>query len=430
VRDQRGDCHHQAGAGRGSSYRTAHVGAETTRASARRNSRDRARPKTSGGVVALGFAEMRASRLPACLRWAAAISVASAAGRAGADDARDPVPVRLEFTGPVGCPTPDEFARRVEERAPHMRRAADGERARAFRAVVRAGPSGAVGRLVLVEPDGRTSERSLEAGDCRQAMEALALITALAVERPADAEPAPPESSRPAPETAPPAPAAPTPATASAPAPAHEASAAPPARAPAPESRTAPREAPPAAASGQTAAPRARAVWTFDGAVEGFGAAGLTPGPTAGGAILVGVAETRPGSVWSPSLRLGAAIILERSFREAGGVATFGWVAGVGELCPLAVAVSGGVRITPCVAGEYGAMHARGTDTIAPATVRRPWAAAGAAVRLSVRVAGPLRAEAAVEALAVIDRDRFFLGGAEVFVVPPVYGRLVAGVGF
>jgi hypothetical protein len=379
--------------------------------------------------MALGFAEMSASRLPACLRWAAAISVASAAGRAAADDSR--VPVRLDFAGPAGCPTPGEFGRRVEERAPHMRRAADGERARAFRAIVRAGPGGAVGRLVLVEPDGRTSERSLEAGDCRQAMEALALITALAVERPADGEPAPPESARPAPETPPPVPAPSAPATASPPAPAREASAPPAARAPTPEPRTTPSEPAAAGTSNETAAVRGpKAVWTFDGAVEGFGAAGLAPGPTVGGAILVGVARTRPGSPWSPSLRLGVAVMLDRSFREAGGTATFGWVAGIGELCPLALAASGDVRIAPCVVGEYGAAHARGSDTIDPAPVGRPWAAAGAAVRVSVHVAGPVRVEGAVEALAVIDRSRFFFGSNEVFLVPPVYGRLAFGIGF
>jgi hypothetical protein len=75
-------------------------------------------------------------------------------------------------------------------------------------------------------------------------------------------------------------------------------------------------------------------------------------------------------------------------------------------------------------------VRARGSDTPAAREVTRPWASVGAALRYAIPIFGPIRVEAAIEALAAIERDRFFLGTDEVFVVPPVHGRLLVGVGF
>jgi hypothetical protein len=122
--------------------------------------------------------------------------------------------------------------------------------------------------------------------------------------------------------------------------------------------------------------------------------------------------------------------MLDRSFAVDGATATFGWLAGVGVLCPLLVRLPGDVRIQPCVVGEFGRATARGSNTPGAASVTRPWASAGAEVRASVRLADPIRFEAAVEALAAIDRNRFDLGGTQVFDVPLVDGRLLVGVGF
>ena len=146
--------------------------------------------------------------------------------------------------------------------------------------------------------------------------------------------------------------------------------------------------------------------------------------------LAAGVAVDRPGSIASPSLRVGAGASLDRSFSEPGGTATFGWIAGLVDACPLALRLGGAGRLRPCAVGEYGVLRARGSNTLAPGRITRPWAAAGVALRYAMPIAGPIRLEAALEVLASIEQDRFFLGGAQVFLVPPAHAKLVVGVGF
>src|SRR5436305_15262492 len=85
-----------------------------------------------------------------------------------AQAAESDAPVRIEFSAPAGCPDAADFVRQIEGRT-NLRRAADGENARVVRGEIEFRGSGVLGRLVLVDTEGRTSERTLEAGDCRQA---------------------------------------------------------------------------------------------------------------------------------------------------------------------------------------------------------------------------------------------------------------------
>ena len=78
---------------------------------------------------------------------------------------------------------------------------------------------------------------------------------------------------------------------------------------------------------------------------------------------------------------------------------------------------------------ELGRLRAAGTGTPDPQSVPvRPWAAIGAALRLSLRVVGPLVAEASVGGLVAIDRDRFTWGSEVAFETPPVVGRATLGL--
>jgi hypothetical protein len=156
-----------------------------------------------------------------------------------------------------------------------------------------------------------------------------------------------------------------------------------------------------------------------------LGALGEAPGPTAGGAALLGVRAEHLRGVGSPSIRVGVAATFDRSFERAAGTATFEWFAGVGEVCPLGVAVGGDGRFAVCAVGEYGRLTARGS-----VPVTRPWGAAGLALHYSVRVAAPLRVEIGAEVLITLPRARFFFSNEDVFDVPPVCERVVVGVGF
>jgi hypothetical protein len=332
-------------------------------------------------------------------------------------------PVRIEFSAPAGCPDVSEFSHQIESRTSNLRRAAEGEKARLVRGEVQARGSGVVGRLVLVETDGRASERTLEAADCRQATEALALIAALAIDRRAR-EAAPPPATTPA---TPPN-AAPTPANTERSAPPPPPTALPPQPPPPPAARPAPPLA--SAPEPRSEDHRSRPFpLSFQGTAAAFGTAGMAPGPTAGGALLLGVLFDAPRAPWSWSVRLGVVDTLRRSFDEAGGTATFGLLAGLVEACPLALPIGSNLRFRPCIGAEYGVVRVGASNTSNAQPVDRPWAGAGLALRASYRVVGPLWLDASAGGLVALRRDAFEFGNAHFFEIPVVVGRALVGVG-
>jgi hypothetical protein len=315
-------------------------------------------------------------------------------------------PVRVELVAPPGCPDVADFAGQIESRTTHLRRASAGEKARLVRAEIASRATGVTGRLVLVETDGQTSERTLEAPDCRQATEALALIASLAIDRRASSE----------------APLAPTPPPRPAPTPTATASAHPPAPPP-----TAAPPPPPSRAGGPRDERPPRV--SFDGTLGALGTLGMAPGPTAGPALLVGVSSGHPRSVWSWSARVGVVYTIDRSFREPGGTAAFGLLAGIAEVCPLSIHFGARARLQPCVLGEYGRLHVGVSQTAEGRPVDRPWAGAGIGARIAYDVVGPLRVEAAAGGLLALQRDSFEFGTSQFFEVPSVVGRALVGVG-
>jgi hypothetical protein len=326
--------------------------------------------------------------------------------------------VRIEFVAPPGCPDSGSFAHRIEERIANLRRAVDGERARVVRGEIEARAGGVLGRLVLIETDGRTSERTLEAADCRQATDALALIAALAID-PRARETASAASSAPAHPGPPPAPS-------------QVERPAPPPVPPAPPPRPVPSPAPsapsasPAKAEGETRRPHPL---SFQATATAFGTLGMAPGPTAGGALLVGVLVEGPRAPWSWSVRIGVADTADRSFDRLGGTATFGLLAGLAEVCPLALRFGERIWVRPCVGGEYGVVRVGASNTSSAHPVDRPWGGAGLGFRFGVRVAGPFWVDAAIGGLVALQRDGFEFGDARFFDSPPVVGRALVGVG-
>lgn len=89
--------------------------------------------------------------------------------------------VRLKMWSPSGCPGPADFVHALEKRHAHVRLAGGEERAVTVDVVVAPTTEGVLGRLVLVDIDGRRSERTVATANCGQASEALALVAALAL---------------------------------------------------------------------------------------------------------------------------------------------------------------------------------------------------------------------------------------------------------
>jgi hypothetical protein len=98
--------------------------------------------------------------------------------------------VALEYAAPASCPGEEQFWQSVAHAAPELRRGDAGEAARRYRVVI--APTAAGFRGELTE-QGQPAPRQLEAADCAELAEALALMLALSTEQ---------ESSGPPPEKA------------------------------------------------------------------------------------------------------------------------------------------------------------------------------------------------------------------------------------
>lgn len=86
--------------------------------------------------------------------------------------------------------------------------------------------------------------------------------------------------------------------------------------------------------------------------------------------------------------------------------------------------------LAACAAVHVGALHAVVHQGVPTSPGAQPWAAAGLGVRFRGRIAGPLSAEAGVEALASLARPRFLQGGrGTVFEPEPVSVVGFVGVG-
>ncbi len=153
----------------------------------------------------------------------------------------------------------------------------------------------------------------------------------------------------------------------------------------------------------------------------------MAPGLTAGWTALAGVSFGHRRA--APTVRVGLANAVPQPVAGREGTATFAWVAAVAEACPIAVVILSRGRAWTCATGEYGVVRAAGSDTLNPAAVSRPWVAAGAKIRLSWRLLGPLSVEGSAGGLFAFERDRFTLASEDVFETPEVVARATLGLG-
>jgi hypothetical protein len=128
-------------------------------------------------------------------------------------------------------------------------------------------------------------------------------------------------------------------------------------------------------------------------------------------------------------VRLGVVDTLRRSFDEVGGTATFGLLAGLAEVCPIALPVGDALRFRPCASAEYGVVRVGASNTSDARSVDRPWGGAGLALRVTYRVFGPLWLDASAGGLVALQRNAFEFGSARFFESPAVVGRALVGVG-
>jgi hypothetical protein len=380
----------------------------------------------------------------------AAFSLLAVTRVAAADGDAATATVRLEVQALPDCTSREEVAARVAARSRRIR-FDDDATGPTLRAVIAAGPrGGAVGELVIVQPDGRSSMRRLAAPSCAEATDAIALIIALTLD-PAAAATAGHVSAttagHPATTTGHPATATGHPATAgghpaaavsrtTATAGANESTAttttsgttaSEPTRAPSvgPSVREPPPPRPPGPATTATApAPPPIAVDAEPSGVvtssppvavatqSRFGAGALGQaifGPAPGALPGVGVyliAAIDRDAPWSPAIVVSATRAWSGALIEPGGTAAFTFDAASLDACALRLHVAF-FEARACATALYGRLAASGSETYSPASATRPFAAAGGAALLSVELGRVFELAGRVGAGASLIRDSF-----------------------
>lgn len=298
--------------------------------------------------------------------------------------AADAVALSLRYRAPASCPDAEAFFSAVAARTPLARAAQPNEASTALRVVIEDVPGGNTGTLELAAPGSQPSLREVSAADCDQVVDALALMTALAIDPNAAVTPITP---------APRAPAAPAPA----PTPALQELPAPPAHAP------------------------ARWVLELGAQLEALG--GVAPDPVLLARPFVQVAH-QDRTAFGNTLRLSAAYAHARvTGPEGAGVFSL-WAARL-EPCPLRLFPTRGFGVSACVPLEIGRLTASGSGVTPSERIARPWLSVAGAARVEWQVFEMLVLEAAAELSFPLVRDRFFVGEASTLHRAPV----VAGAG-
>jgi hypothetical protein len=307
-----------------------------------------------------------------------------------------------------------------------MRVARPDERARMFVVDIEQRGGKTAGRLVVRNPEGRQTVREIEARDCSEAVDALALVVALvvnprAISQPATpAQPASPATPAPPGEPEPilPTPAAPT--TPSPPAPDATTSAAlPPTRA------TADVDAganPPAPAT----LSRGASPWAFRTGLAAWGISAMAPEPLLGARASAEMLHV--GTRWiAPSFRASLGYMTHAGFVVDGGTAHFSYAGTNLEICPLRIPRGGALVFRPCVMADVGLLFSRGADALNPQEVTRPWVSIGAGGRLEWMLGRRVGIELDVACTFPVWRDRFLFGPRSFHRVAAVGGAVALG---
>jgi hypothetical protein len=259
----------------------------------------------------------------------------------------------------------------VRARTTRFREAGENEPARRFEIDIDLGRSEAVGRLVVRERDGRQSERIVPAQSCEEALDALGLFIALAIDPQAMLAPG---------------------------------KATPTVTKPSDTNHAVVRET---AALGPTAHGHTPSLHGSFGAEVGA-VGGMSPDALALFGAFGEVAFEGRG-LFRPSLRLAAQLEMGLPVASVPTArAEFRFWGGEVGACPLAFG-STPIALRLCVGAQVGAYEAAGVGVVGARSSVTPWFAGVASPRVRWAVAGPLFLELGVFLLLPVTRPRVFL---------------------
>lgn len=268
----------------------------------------------------------------------AALVILGLAAEAGPSVAPRAPTFALAYEGGSDCPTRSSFEAAILARAPNARRAEAGEEPDVTFEAMASAPPGQKQRLRVLSRDGTSQDREIDADDCAEAVQSMAVIAAMILEsRPAEPPKAPPK-----PEVTPTA---------------------------APLEKPAPRQAmpPPRRAS--------RPTWFALGAGFGLeGAVAPSPAFTASPFAELGSVTT---SALAPSLRLSLLLGQAADVSTAAGDARFRLLSSRLHLCGLRLGAASEAHVRLCAAIDAGALLAQGIDTLNERSQNMLWLGAG-----------------------------------------------------
>ena len=307
----------------------------------------------------------------------------------GGSSQAEPFPTRLELELPVGCGSPATFVDSLHARSTRIRfteRGAD----RTVLARVTAESNGLFrATMTLLYPDGHSSSRIIEANTCAEAVEALALVTAVALDPLSITTSGIPSAAFPA---------------APSPTPLKQESR----RKLAPRSSHSPIEKPHAEVDSDP----------FFGVGASF-TAFRGPAPSWLKAVEPSVRWISGGaSGLVPSVRVGFAYGESRGVSAGGGVADFKLTSLMADLCPAQLRHAA-FELRGCAVLHAGLVFAHGRLTETPESHRRQYWAAGGSIEVAVLPSKSLAIPVRAMALAPLIRDAYAFS-PEVFYRVPV----------
>jgi hypothetical protein len=319
----------------------------------------------------------------------------------------------VAFEAPAGCPSADAFVAKVGERGGRAARVVkepDARKARYRVRVARAG-RGFRGTLTIVDGVG-SNERAVDGGTCVEVVDALAFVTAMALEAPAE----PDAMASGAASASGGAAASASSSTAELAASASASTRDDPGTAglPPPTKRPLPSEARPV-------------VWA---AGADFALSGLDGAPPLGGGLYVEAARDGARAL-APALRVGILGLWASRDVPNGGTLGLRWTTLAADVCAVRM-VATKLRLDACATVQLGALHANPSSEVVAATASlRPWLALGGTTRAQLALGSGFYVEAHAGLLAPLTRDRFSLGdGTEVYRAAAITLLGGFGVGF
>jgi hypothetical protein len=342
--------------------------------------------------------------------------------------------IRLTYSGAdLDCPDEGRFFQAVTARTDLVRRAAEGEPARAFVVSITRDASGIRGALSITGLDGSVSKREVTGESCNEVVSALALITALAIDPLASTAPessvvaAAPSSSAAASDVAPATPPSDAPRPAGPSIGLVAPIAQPSAREPGALDHAAESPSPQA-----PSAPAHPSRWAVG--VEGQSLAGLVHGWGVGGGGFFDVTGTAHGHL-IPSLRASFFAVTTRVTFSGSVGAKLDWYVARMEACPIRFVGSSDLGLSLCAALDVGMLRSTGVGLQSDGTQLRPWLAPALLGRFGWSPADALVLEAGAGPTIPITRYSFYfeqsgLSEAPLQRILPVAATLEVDAGY